>query len=401
MGASAGQRSDGASARYAALDGWRGLCALMVALAHVDMLGHFFAWPLVRNGHFWVDFFFVLSGFVIAHAYGDALTTRSDVLRYAIRRFGRLWPLHVVMLAVFVLAEGGLSLVQAFGLKLANRPPFTDPNTPSAIISNVLLIHALGVHDQPTWNLPSWSISTELYVNFLFAVMAAVLGRRLLVGALIACAGSLLVLGLYSPHYIKTVVGLAVARCILGFFAGYLAYRIWQASARLRLPWPTVAEVGTALGVGVFVSLAGSGPYSLLAPFVFLAAVWVFAFEAGPLSRLLTTRPLQFIGELSYSIYMVHLIIVVGIAIAAKLLVRVTGVNVFVDVTLAEASQKVISFGHPLLMDLMALIYLGVVIGVSALTYRYVEIPARRYFNGLSNRFGGGRRTAPTNERLA
>jgi peptidoglycan/LPS O-acetylase OafA/YrhL len=49
--------------RFVVLDGWRGLCALLVALAHADFLGHFYFWPVVRNGHLFVDFFFVLSGY--------------------------------------------------------------------------------------------------------------------------------------------------------------------------------------------------------------------------------------------------------------------------------------------------------------------------------------------------
>ena len=71
---------------------------------------------LLRNGGLFVDFFFVLSGFVIAATYGDRLAQGFSLLRYAVLRLGRVWPLHIVM----VLA--GLSLVDA-GVATMLLPP--------------------------------------------------------------------------------------------------------------------------------------------------------------------------------------------------------------------------------------------------------------------------------------
>lgn len=65
--------------RFDALDGWRGIAALMVSLFHFNAYHHFVASPFIRNAHLYVDFFFVLSGFVIAHAYADKLTGGGGV----------------------------------------------------------------------------------------------------------------------------------------------------------------------------------------------------------------------------------------------------------------------------------------------------------------------------------
>ena len=62
--------------RFHVLDGWRGVCALLVALFHVNAVGHFYGLPVVRNGLLFVDFFFVLSGFVITHAYAERVSFR-------------------------------------------------------------------------------------------------------------------------------------------------------------------------------------------------------------------------------------------------------------------------------------------------------------------------------------
>src|SRR5258708_14456580 len=60
--------------RFRALDSWRGICALLVAAHHLEARGFIYWQPLVRNAWLFVDFFFVLSGFVIAHAYGANLS---------------------------------------------------------------------------------------------------------------------------------------------------------------------------------------------------------------------------------------------------------------------------------------------------------------------------------------
>ncbi len=59
----------------------------------------------MQNAWLFVDFFFVLSGFVIAYAYLDSLGTPRATRIFVIRRIGRVWPLHVVLLGVFVAFE--------------------------------------------------------------------------------------------------------------------------------------------------------------------------------------------------------------------------------------------------------------------------------------------------------
>src|ERR1700743_2555768 len=93
------------TARFRALDGWRGLCALLVAAHHIAAPGCLYWQPLIRNAWLFVDFFFVLSGFVIAHAYGDRLEKTPQIKDFVLRRIGRLWPLHVAVLLGFVALE--------------------------------------------------------------------------------------------------------------------------------------------------------------------------------------------------------------------------------------------------------------------------------------------------------
>jgi peptidoglycan/LPS O-acetylase OafA/YrhL len=82
----------GSSQRFEVLDGWRGAAAIAVALFHLPVLSHAYGLPVIRNAYLFVDFFFVLSGFVISQAYLDRLSSPADLRRFAIRRFGRAWP---------------------------------------------------------------------------------------------------------------------------------------------------------------------------------------------------------------------------------------------------------------------------------------------------------------------
>ncbi len=91
-----------ATGRFEALDGWRGVCACLVVLFHVHGYSPIYSWSLVRNSYLFVDFFFVLSGFVISWNYGARLDSWSGVKRFLVLRLGRVYPLHVFMLLCFI-----------------------------------------------------------------------------------------------------------------------------------------------------------------------------------------------------------------------------------------------------------------------------------------------------------
>src|SRR5690606_39116617 len=120
---------DRAMARFAALDGLRGISAVAVAFFHLPLAFHLFGSPLVREAYIFVDFFFVLSGFVIAHAYGARLTGGAELGDFLVRRIGRLWPLHLATLGALVALEAIRYLLAArFGFEV--RPPFAGETSP-------------------------------------------------------------------------------------------------------------------------------------------------------------------------------------------------------------------------------------------------------------------------------
>lgn len=136
---------------FRTLDSWRGVAALLVALFHLNVYSALYSLDFVRNGYLFVDFFFVLSGFVITHSYAHRLGTPEELGAFAIKRLGRLWPLHVVVLLAFVIAESGKALMAARGASFF-IPPFTGPNSLDTIAINLVFAQSIGIVPHLTWN---------------------------------------------------------------------------------------------------------------------------------------------------------------------------------------------------------------------------------------------------------
>ncbi|WP_376959506.1 acyltransferase [Azospirillum sp. A26] len=377
--------------RFPVLDGWRGLCALFVALFHFNALGYFYLAPFVRGSYLFVDFFFVLSGFVITHAYIHRLNSTADGRNFLVRRLGRVWPLHATTLIAFI----PLEIVKALAVS-GETAAFTGRFAPSSILSNLFLVHSLGIEDGLTWNIPSWSISAEFLAYVSFAALCLLARRTWLVTAsavALSAAGAFVVMG-WSDQYIDTSFDFGYFRCLYGFFTGHVTYRLFQAArtaglSRLSMRRPTAGSPIAGLSEGlslaaviVFVASARGNALSYASPLLFGLVVWVFAFEGGTISRLLAMRPFQWLGARSYSVYMVHALVIALYEKAAVAMQRLSGQPMFVGPA-AGGEDRLIFFGATWMMDLLALAYLGTVVAIASLTYRFVEIPGQSSFNAL------------------
>lgn len=346
--------------RFVALDSWRGICALVVALFHFPILGLVKGSPVVAHGFLFVDFFFVLSGFVIAHAYESRANDDHAPWRFLIRRFGRLWPLHVAILALFVLASvigGDFNADERHSLE--------------AVITNLAMVHGLGVHRDLTWNGPSWSISVEFMLYLLFALLAP-MQRKAAIYAFLVLAG-LAVLILEAPAGMGSTFDYGAFRGLAGFFTGALV------AGLPRRAFGTLAEV---LTVAMVVAFVGAGAGMFAAPFVFGLAVYVFSGSDGVLGRALLLKPFVRLGEWSYSIYMVHAMVVSAIwGFAGPLGLGRDGGHLLAT-----------SPGHE---ALICAGYLAVIVAASALAFRFVEEPCRDFFNRIAM-FRTSKAAAPT-----
>ncbi len=302
--------SNGARAKpaIASLTGIRALAAFLVLFLHADQnipigitqIG------VVSRGYLGVDLFFLLSGFILTYVYFDTMQ-RPTARAFAIfmwHRFIRLYPVHIAVLAALVAA---VLLAGRLGLNLRSPEAFQFGELPW----QVLLLHAWGVTDQVSWNVPSWSISAEWFAYLCFPLVAAGLGRvREPLGLLLIAAASL---GIAALIFAVAGWGLpgawiapsAFVRIAGSFVCGAALCR--YAMLRHALESKSALNDGLAMvALLAFLVLPSFGVpefalISLLA--IFIGAL---AMSSGVTAKLFSLPPLVWLGEISYSLYMVH-----------------------------------------------------------------------------------------------
>lgn len=365
--------------RFETLDSWRGICALFVVIFHfISMMPNSLETSsFVRNSYLFVDFFFVLSGFVLCHSYRGKIVSLPDLVRFAIRRLGRVWPLHVVVLVIFIAAIAWIGqLPHPSGLDITwSRSSYAI----DAILPSFLLLNAMGLQGS-VWNGPAWSIGAEFYVYLLFGSLALVAGRRLILPGLALSIGALALVYKWAPSLMNTTWDYGIIRCIAGFFGGVVAFHAYEVMERRSLLSATLREAGAVALVVLFVVFAGDGadavsPLSLAAPAVFGLAVIVFAGQQGVISLALRAPPFTALGRYSFSIYMIHQPLLIGLCYG------LWSSGYYTKAFSGEVTQPWMGS-----VDLVMFDFVLAIILVAAASHRFVEVPARRVFNRLSER---------------
>ncbi len=176
-----------------------------------------------------------------------------------------------------------------------------------------LMIQAWGTTD-PGWNAPSWSVSAEWFAYLLFPIVALVLIRArnamLSIAAAIAALAAT-ALAFKLAHWPFSTVGMpALARVLGEFICGAALCRALALMPRAS------GQIGDLLGIaGIAFFVAGASAH--LPNFALIAclaiAVLGAAAATGPLARVLSCTPVAWLGEISYSLYMVHMPVLLGL----------------------------------------------------------------------------------------
>jgi peptidoglycan/LPS O-acetylase OafA/YrhL len=363
--------------RYRVLDAWRGIAACLVTVVHIPVAHGLQGTALLTSLQLFVDFFFVLSGFVIFHAYGARIGDGRKATGFMIRRLGRVWPLHAAVIGGFVALEI-LKLAIESGAHLPlDGAPFAGNRSPETLISNLLLTQAFNLHGMTSWNGPAWSIGVEFYTYALFALAVVLCGARASVFAGLSAAGLIGVVAL-SDSWLFTTHSFGFFRCLYGFFAGVL---VAMAVARAGADQRTMGrlEAPAVVLLAGFILLTGVDASSLLAPVVFAMAIYVFAFEAGAISALLRQGWAQALGLWSYSIYMVHMLLFAVLKIVFTFLSKAApAIGLSAPIV---SPVKLWTLGSPLLDAALVAGELALVMVLARFTYGRIEAPARAWFN--------------------
>lgn len=307
--------------RFEVLDIFRGIFASLVVLFH---LSAFSATPIINNGFVYnsdlfVDFFFVLSGFVIAYSY-QFIKTGKELGKFFRKRFFRLYPLHFIVLLIFGVIE--LSKHFAAGYVHVNKIDNVSNNA-ATFITNIFLVNSVklpGINDV-SWNIASWSISAEMIAYLVFGFTMLFINRsnltniKVFIYVLIIVAAGAAFYWCTGGFRLTYSFDYGFLRGIFGFFIGVVCYNTFNVSKiylrtfnDMVFSFLEIILLAVTVGFVCYGSLFKN--YGFIYELLFFLTILVFAFEKGLLSGLLKkSKFLHQTGKYSYSIYMIHTLI--------------------------------------------------------------------------------------------
>lgn len=307
---------------FVTLNIFRGFFALMVAFLHMS------AWysskilnnNFVLNSYIFVDFFFVLSGFVITANYFNKNTFLiSDFIK---KRLLRVYPLHFLTLLIFLFLELGKNFSSS---SLVNNS--TDYNNTYNFFGNLFLINSIyfpKLNDLEflTWNFPSWSISAEVFSYIFFSLILKVCLRYnkssfYIISFIISITSFLILYSINLDFNYFYTYDFGFLRCLAGFFSGVFAYYVHK---NHLLNWKIIKNhtfinfLELTFFIILFFLLYNLKYIVLNYGFIYFIFfplfILIFSLENGFLSNFFNSfQLLHRIGNISYSIYMIHVII--------------------------------------------------------------------------------------------
>jgi peptidoglycan/LPS O-acetylase OafA/YrhL len=302
------------SQRLDSLTSLRAFAALGVFFSHMGFV-QYSSNPVLAStfkyfnfGYAGVTFFFILSGFILTYSFTKTLSSGgakfSDFLMH---RVFRIYPVHLLCLAIFI----GVSYYFDSGFIVDTQK----------LIKNALLIQSFSVSkaDYFSFNAVSWSISVEMffYVCFCFLIFAQ---KRTVVLFIIVLMSVLMYLNKHNAvpgvishwfYYINPFMRLP------DFMIGMLMCKIYFGFKKIPSnDFLSVAELASVVLIGLSFYIAANGgdlggvKWDVIFIPSMALAVFVFAFNGGVISKILSNKLLVFCGDASFAFYLIHAIVI-------------------------------------------------------------------------------------------
>lgn len=338
----------------------RGVAALLVVLYHIKHWLH--EYPVIEmfgflynKGYLAVDFFFVLSGFIIAFNYREKFHqsfTLKKYLTFIYKRFARIYPLHIFILICFL----SIPLAYIITGKALNQGMYSI----SGYAAKVFLVDLwlVGSSFWSTWNVPSWTISGEFFSYLLFPLLANLAGKGVTRNLFILSLCSLLIALSYELIGARSlgdnIPELGLLRCSASFCIGVCVFNLYSAGKhKSDYVYRPLFFILAILLVVLILYVQENHFYTPTLMGLMLLSLIKYR---GLLHQFLEWTPLVKLGDISYSVYLTHSLILIWF----NLLFVENGVTP----SLGEIS-----------------LYLVLVLVMSVFTYYLVEIPSRRWLN--------------------
>ncbi|HLK30807.1 MAG TPA: acyltransferase [Puia sp.] len=356
----------------------RGIAALLVAIFHFEMAIARFI-PSQQTMFFdkcylMVDLFFIMSGFIMFHVYGkafEAAIEKKSFRQFIVARFARIYPLHFFSLLALIV------FIQFLPQPDSQAKLIEDI---SALPANFLLLHSFYVTKIYTWNIPSWSISPEWWSYMVFPLLALSINKK---KALSIIFFILFIIGAYYsimyllprknplypsapvPHNINSTYDYGFLRGLAGFMCGMIIYQAYQIASVKKIFQKDIFSVLLLLLMIAALHFAVNDAICVV---LFSLLVLSFASNEGFVHKACNTKVLQFIGDISFSIYMMQIFFQVPFSHGIRL-PGVTGVG---------RGKLNIDFSSGLMF---CCLYVLLLIALSSITYYAIEKPCRKYIN--------------------
>jgi peptidoglycan/LPS O-acetylase OafA/YrhL len=278
------------------LDGLRGLFALFVVLFHFNinnapavLVNNFF----VRESYIFVDFFFILSGYVITLTYNEKIQSGKSLFQFLKKRFLRLYPLLLFTTCMYWYFVH----------------PFLDRQNIYLALDTLLLTNSTPILGTDIgMNYPSWSISSEMISYIVFGICSLIAIRKNKTILITLITFSCFAFLAYQQNYFVTG-SFGFVRGLACFNLGYLIFILAQKNIKL----PNYYEWFICLLVIVLMYLLYHNSskniivilgLQFLVPITFAIAIFILTKTKGTISYILSSSPLQFLGKISYSVYL-------------------------------------------------------------------------------------------------
>jgi peptidoglycan/LPS O-acetylase OafA/YrhL len=330
--------------RFASLDAIRGIAALFVVLYHLGEFGI----AVAPNGYLAVDFFFALSGFVIAHSYEERLNENLTARRFAKLRLIRLYPLFAVGLVLATAKAAGQVL-------LGGRHALSTQDLLLSLASEILFLPSLSTPGELyPLNGPAWSLCFEILINIAYALALIRCSTLMLFGVAIVSGGAVIAVCAHAGNLNvgwnwATFHG-GLARVFFSFSIGVVFYRIGVGRSKVRSA-ACLAPITLAVA-----AMTAPVPASMRVGFDCVVAMLLFPLLLAMAARYEPPRewaPVAMaLGELSFPMYATHFPIIFIAGYAASRL---------------AVSPYAFAFG-----------VLALVVVSSWILSRWIDVPVRR-----------------------
>jgi peptidoglycan/LPS O-acetylase OafA/YrhL len=375
----------------------RGVAALLTVFFHFDLMlgnggGGLIPTDLsfcFKRMYLMVDFFFILSGFIMCHVYGQLFLESlswQNFKTFIKARLARIYPLHLLTL-LFCIALFSLSAKMG----IPQMSVLEAENNTFSIVTNLFLAQAFNLHEWFSWNHPAWSISVEWAAYLIFPILVVPFMKMsdwLKIGLILTCflgyvgiafhiepivtISSALPFPKGNPTYdtINVAFQYGVLRCLCGFILGMMMYEAYR--AEWLKTWLSNSYTMLVLALLSFTAMHFNLPdYVSIIPFGFIILSGAYGSEG--INRIFETTVLQRLGDWSFSIYMIH----------EPLLYLLTVIKIYQQQAAVVASGP-LPMPKTSILDnwLSASWILALILVLSYLTYRFVEVPARKWING-------------------